>query len=351
MVVPLELSGTVTIQLHQSGACSRAFQSLPGLLHRELTDGAGFTGSLRTPCQGCGLEGQECCEGELMSIVHFFSLSLVDFRQRATLGLTRGHREEAVSGAFEGGGARRSAPAAQDIFLDRGDAVRGTFPAAGMSALTQDAPTQIAEKRDGAVVRRLPVRFDDGALLRGLQQNEDWAKRALVERFASQSLRTIRKVLGPNWHVEPADVLHDAYIEALASVHTLRDPKALPKWMQTVCARAAYKAMRTRKRTSWLLILGPDEVPQTVVPGLEPELVEAHHRTHEILRAMPAQQRAAFAFRYISGMELTQVADACDVSLSTIKRCLAKAERRFLGAARKDAVLAEWLEEGNRWTR
>jgi RNA polymerase sigma-70 factor (ECF subfamily) len=38
------------------------------------------------------------------------------------------------------------------------------------------------------------------------------------------------------------------------------------------------------------------------------------------------------------------------VSLATIKRRLAKAEKRFAAAAQRDNVLREWLEEGGRWT-
>lgn len=234
--------------------------------------------------------------------------------------------------------------------MDPQELLGSTSLFAVMSAMTKSKPDSRAEEPDGAVVRRLPVRLDDAGILRGLERQEEWAKNALVERYAGQALRTIRKVLGPTWHVDAADVLHDAYIEALSSVHTLRDPKALPKWMQTVSARAAYKSMQSRKRTSWLLILGPEDIPDTVEPGLEPELVEAHQRTHRILQGMPTRERAAFAFRFIEGMELSQVAEACDVSLSTIKRCLSKAERRFLSAARKDAVLSRWLEEGQRWT-
>lgn len=200
-----------------------------------------------------------------------------------------------------------------------------------------------------AVVRRLPVRRDDATLLRGLQDGESWARSAFFDRYSAQALGTIRKVLGSSWHVELSDVLHDAFLAAFSSVHTLRDAQAMPKWVQTISARAAYKAMRSRQARSWLRLFAPEDVPETCADAVDPELLEAHRRTHEILRRMPARQRAAFAFRYVEGMELTQVADACDVSLSTIKRCLNEAERRFVRAAQRDTALRRWLEEGERW--
>ena len=61
-------------------------------------------------------------------------------------------------------------------------------------------------------------------------------------------------------------------------------------------------------------------------------------------------ERVAFVLRYVEGMDLGQVAETCRVSLSTIKRRLARAEGRFARAAKRDEVLTTWLEEGGRWT-
>ena len=57
----------------------------------------------------------------------------------------------------------------------------------------------------------------------------------------------------------------------------------------------------------------------------------------------------AFALRFVDGMELTEVAAACETSLATIKRRLARAGARFEAAARRQPVLEEWLEGGTRW--
>jgi DNA-directed RNA polymerase specialized sigma24 family protein len=42
-------------------------------------------------------------------------------------------------------------------------------------------------------------------------------------------------------------------------------------------------------------------------------------------------------------MELSDVAEATNVSLSTVKRRLSRAHARFVEAAENDAALADWL--------
>jgi RNA polymerase sigma-70 factor (ECF subfamily) len=65
-----------------------------------------------------------------------------------------------------------------------------------------------------------------------------------------------------------------------------------------------------------------------------------------VLERLPADERVAFALRFIDSMELTQVADACGVSLATIKRRLSRAQQTFQRLAAEHAVLREWLEGG-----
>jgi RNA polymerase sigma-70 factor (ECF subfamily) len=59
---------------------------------------------------------------------------------------------------------------------------------------------------------------------------------------------------------------------------------------------------------------------------------------------LPADERVAFALRFIDGMELTAVATACNVSLATIKRRLSRAQRTFNALALEHAALAEWVK-------
>jgi len=102
------------------------------------------------------------------------------------------------------------------------------------------------------VVRELPLVRDGAALVDGLRAGEPWARAALFERYAPMVERIVRRVVGHDRHTELADVVQDAFVQALASIDRIRDPMALPAWMQTVEAHAAHHAIRARRARRWL---------------------------------------------------------------------------------------------------
>jgi RNA polymerase sigma-70 factor, ECF subfamily len=199
-------------------------------------------------------------------------------------------------------------------------------------------------------VRTLPIVRDDVALVAGLRAGEAWARAALFDRHAPHVERILRRVLGGDRHGDMADLVQDAFVQALASLEHLREAEALHAWMETIAVRTALRAIRARKARRFLLFWEPSKVPEPSVEGVDPDVVEAHRRTYALLERMPADERVIFALRYIDGMELPRIAAIREVSLATLKRHLSRAETRFAHAAQRDGVLRPWLEEGGRWT-
>lgn len=210
-------------------------------------------------------------------------------------------------------------------------------------------PTSPKGSTTADVVRQLSIGPDDAAIVSGLRRGETWAKAAFFDRCAPHVERIVKSVVGHHKHDELADLIHDTFVQALGSIQNLRDPSSLVGWVQSVAAHTVYKAIRARRARRWLLFWAPVELPDVTAEGVSPELNEAYRRAYELLDRLPADERVAFALRFIEGFELNQVAEMCGVSLATIKRRLAKAEKRFASAAQRDTVLREWLEEGGRW--
>jgi RNA polymerase sigma-70 factor (ECF subfamily) len=77
---------------------------------------------------------------------------------------------------------------------------------------------------------------------------------------------------------------------------------------------------------------------------LDAEGNEALAAVYRVLKSLPTDERIAFALRVIEGMELTAVASACGVSLSTIKRRLTGAQQRFDELSGREPVLKAWVE-------
>src|SRR5262249_4720499 len=155
---------------------------------------------------------------------------------------------------------------------------------------------------------------------------------ALYDRFAPHVQRVLCRVLG--FDRDLADLHHDVFVRALGSLDGLRDPSALKAWITSIAVFTARTAIQRRVRGRWLSFLDHDELPEVEAVVASGEVNEALRATYALLDKLPADERIAFALRFIDGMELTEVADACGVSLATIKRRLARAEESFARRAR-----------------
>ncbi len=208
------------------------------------------------------------------------------------------------------------------------------------------------EKRDARARLRLvgEREVDDAALLEGLRAGEAWAREALFDRYAALVERTLRRVLGRELHTELSDLIHDCFVEALGSVARLREPAAMPGFVRSVAVNVAKKSIRARRARRWLRFWEPAAMPEAPVTDCDPAVRDAYARTYALLERLGDEDRVVFVLRHVEGLELTEVAEACGVSLATIKRRLARADSRFAAAAAHDPALRAWLEEGGRWT-
>lgn len=192
----------------------------------------------------------------------------------------------------------------------------------------------------------------EAELIAGVRVHDPRALAEFHDRFAQPVLRILTRILGADR--ELADLHHDVFVRALRSITDVRDPLALRGWMNAIAVHTAHACIerRTRQRR-WLRFASTDELPEP-----EPAASCTDHEAREALRAaygvldrLPAEERIAFALRYLDGMELTEIASACAVSLSSIKRRLARAEERFVALARRMPALATYLQGSSRWTR
>jgi RNA polymerase sigma-70 factor (ECF subfamily) len=191
----------------------------------------------------------------------------------------------------------------------------------------------------------------EAALVSGVLARNPTAMAELHARFAQPMLRILARILGPD--ADLADVHHDAFVRALQALPSLRDPQALPAWMSAVAVRTARATIERRvRRRRWLLVLGRDNLPEREATEgrADDDARQILRDTYAALASMPTEERTMFALRFIDGMELTELAEVCEVSLATVKRKLARAQRRFSVLARHSPALSEYLQGDERWT-
>ncbi len=198
----------------------------------------------------------------------------------------------------------------------------------------------------GADARR---RAEEEDLVRGLQDRKPGAERALGERHGAHVERVLTHILGS--HADLDDLAQEVFVRALAKVGDVHDASGLKSWLSAFAANVAREAIRKRRRRWWQVSKPPEETPELPAPSASAEDRAALRAFYEVLGAVDADARVAFALRYVEGMELTEVAAACRVSLATAKRRIKAAEDDFCTRGRAHEALQEWFEEGTRWRR
>ena len=190
---------------------------------------------------------------------------------------------------------------------------------------------------------------DDASLVSALRSRHPAAVAAFHDRYATHMLRILVRILGQDRDLE--DLHHEVFVRALSSIDGLRDPGCLTPWMVKVAVLTARTCLQRRQRGRWLRFLAPSDLAEEDLAQYEQDWSsKAELRlTYELLERLPAEERIAFALRFIDGMELGDLAEACSISLATAKRRLRRAETRFLALVRGQPRLHHWIEKGGRW--
>ncbi len=175
------------------------------------------------------------------------------------------------------------------------------------------------------------------------------ARGELFDRHAPHVQRVLARVLGHD--SELPDLLHEVFARALAQIDRLDDPSALKAWLTAIAVFTAREHIRRRTRGRWLRFFASEDLPDVPVVTAGEDVRESLRVTYQVLDRLGVDDRIAFALRFIEGLELGNVAAACGVSINTIKRRLARAEKRFVTLAQREPALREWLEGGTRCER
>jgi RNA polymerase sigma-70 factor (ECF subfamily) len=183
-------------------------------------------------------------------------------------------------------------------------------------------------------------------VLRDLVARKPAAQRRLLATESGRVERILMRILGDARQIE--DLTQEVFVRVFARVRDVREPAALRGFVASVAVFVAREAIRKKRRHKWLSFFSSDEVPDVVATD-DHEAREALGAIYRVLDSLDPDERVAFALRYIDGMELAEVAAACNCSLATVKRRIDRAGTKFAKLCKKDEVLVRWLEEGDRW--
>ncbi len=168
----------------------------------------------------------------------------------------------------------------------------------------------------------------------------------LFDLCEGQVNRLVWRVLGAD--MDHDDLVQQVFVALLAGLRRLRDPAALRGWVAAVTINTVRSEIRRRRVRRMLFGDEPRAFDLAEAPPSSLAERELLQRTYAALERLPADERIAFALRFIDEQPLAEIAASCDCSLATIKRRISAAQSRFQRIAARDPVLAERLRDGKR---
>jgi RNA polymerase sigma-70 factor (ECF subfamily) len=132
----------------------------------------------------------------------------------------------------------------------------------------------------------------------------------LWERSLFYYLRRLAATEADAW-----ELLQETWLKTLKSLHTLRDPRALPSFLYTIARNAALSRLRGRGFENEAY---PENIPdhRNDDVGASVENVE---QVHHALAQLSLPQREVLTLYFLQDLSLEQMAEVLDVPLGTVK--------------------------------
>jgi RNA polymerase sigma-70 factor, ECF subfamily len=182
----------------------------------------------------------------------------------------------------------------------------------------------------------------DAMLVAALCGRDFAAAGRLYDRYAPNVRGMVHRMLGPDAELD--DVVQDVFVAAITSISKLREPSLLKSWLLGIAVGKVRDHLRTRWRRRWLSFLPTEELPERAVPSLDSQ-VDIVQEVCSILDRLPPEERIALLLHRLEGLSLDEAAKTCNMSVSTFKRRVARAEAKFILRAKYHPALAEWRSQ------
>lgn len=154
--------------------------------------------------------------------------------------------------------------------------------------------------------------------------------------------RLVYRLLGPD--PEHADIVQDVFVRIVAKAHSLRDRDGERSWVNRVAVNVVRNHLRGRKvRRIVELRATPPETGHLLEPRLQAR--DLARRGYRMLDQLAAADRIALVLRRIEERPIDEVAELCGCSRATVKRRVARAEKRLASLLEQDPDLYAQLRK------
>jgi RNA polymerase sigma-70 factor, ECF subfamily len=123
---------------------------------------------------------------------------------------------------------------------------------------------------------------------------------------------------------EVDDVVQDTFVTASQKLTKLKEPEHVRLWLVKIAVRHAQKRLRSRRRIQHIGDMtgfgGPSETDTKLASMLDD--------LRDVLQRIPSRIGEPWILHRLEGLTIREVAEVCDISVATIKRRVAAADRK-----------------------
>ena len=123
---------------------------------------------------------------------------------------------------------------------------------------------------------------------------------------------------------EVDDVVQDTFVTASQKLATLKAPKHVRLWLVKIAVRHAQKRLRSRLRMPTVGDMAGLRAPAET----DMKLTSMLDDLRDVLRRIPTRFGEPWILHRLEGLTIKEVATACDISVATVKRRVAAAEKK-----------------------
>jgi RNA polymerase sigma-70 factor (ECF subfamily) len=163
----------------------------------------------------------------------------------------------------------------------------------------------------------------DAALVERARQADEAAFAALYRRHARYLAGIVYRLMGDAAELD--DIIQETFVQAGDALAQLDRPERVRAWLVTIAVRRAHRHL-ARRRRRWFLLR---DLAEIAAPASDPADRGEVDELYRALDRLPRELRIPWMLHRIEQFTLPNVAEACEVSLATVKRRIAEAERRL----------------------
>lgn len=161
------------------------------------------------------------------------------------------------------------------------------------------------------------MQIDDNDIYTSMHHNPESGIRMVMRKYGEPVYWHARRLLVS--HDDAQDAVQETFIKVFRSFHSLKEAKALRSWIYRIATNEALRTIE-RNKTPRLLTESIDDSATDIAATDYTDYTDLEAvKLQKAILSLPPKQQATFNMRYYDEMEYSQIAEAMETTVSTVK--------------------------------